>query len=292
MDGLDQTADEGTCFVDYSSAVAVLPQHPRQTGAPATERWIRLARAIESEVIPRLMLSQRPLEDAIAPSCDAAAFDAHSPEVLADLTLGHHDDRALAFVHGLLADGLPLESIFLDLLAPAARILGKRWEDDTISFAEVTIALTKLQRLMRRLAAASRPVGAAEDRGAVLLAAVPGEQHSFGVLMLEEFFRRDGWRVDILPGASREEILSALDLGHHAVVGLSISVDERIDVMKGLIRDIRKRRAGRVPFIMVGGRCFQDNPGLLQAVGGDFTAVDGREAIGHIRTQFSDGFRP
>ncbi len=204
MDGLDSTADEGTCYVDLSSAGSTLKQHTRQASAPEPERWSQIARTIESEVIPRLMLSQRRPDDALPASVEASRFDTTTPETLANLTLGQHDDEALAFVHALLADGLPLESIFLDLLAPAARILGKRWEEDTLSFAEVTIALTKLQRLMRRLAAVSRPTGAAVDRGAVLLTAVPGEQHLFGVLMLEEFFRRDGWRVDVLPGATRE----------------------------------------------------------------------------------------
>lgn len=291
MDGLEPTADEGTCFDDPPSAGSASTGRGQATGAAVADSWTRIARTIECEVIPRLMLSHRPVGSSPTGRVDASEFDEHTPTRLADMVLAGQGDDALAFVHALLADGLPLESIFLDLLGPAARVLGKRWEEDTISFTEVTIALTKMQRLMRRLAAVSRPMGAAVDRGSVLLTSAPGEQHLFGVLMLEEFFRRDGWQVDILPGGSPDEIISVIQSGNYRAVGISVSVDDHIDTLKSLIAEIRTRVAGRVPLLMVGGRCFVDNPGLLDIVGADFTAVDGREAIGHIHLRLTDETR-
>ena len=186
MDGLDQSADEGTCYDDLQTTGPASPLRGPAHGEQGAADWTRLARAIESEVIPRLMLSHRAPGDLPLGAIDASGFDERTPERLAALALSGHDDRALAFVYALLADGLPLESIFLDLLSPAARILGRQWEDDVITFTDVTIGLSRLQRLMRRLAAVSRPAGAAVDRGSVLLTAVPGEQHLFGVLMLED----------------------------------------------------------------------------------------------------------
>jgi methanogenic corrinoid protein MtbC1 len=51
-----------------------------------------------------------------------------------------------------------------------------------------------LQQLLRELSAAFEAETLPRLRSAVLVTA-PGDQHTFGVFILQEFFRRAGWDV-------------------------------------------------------------------------------------------------
>ena len=67
-------------------------------------------------------------------------------------SLSGDDSAAVAYVERLAGDTVPRSStIFLDLLAPTARRLGEMWETDTTDFANVTLAVSRLQRIMRHL---------------------------------------------------------------------------------------------------------------------------------------------
>jgi methanogenic corrinoid protein MtbC1 len=258
-----------------------------RVGSP--DRWMHLARTIESGIIPRLLLTYRSDLRHTAADVQAVDFNASTPETLGRIVLKRHDDAALGFIYQLLASGLPLESIFLDLLAPTARWLGEGWAEDELSFTEVTMALSRLQRLMRTLAKA---MNTAADRyrpgGRIILATAPSEQHVFGLLMLEEFFRRDGWEVECLPGSTRDDIIASMKSLPARAVGLSLSTDERLEELRVLIADLRSLPGAAHTVIMVGGRYFLDNPDMVKAVGADFTAIDGSQAISHIHSYMSE----
>ena len=85
----------------------------------------------------------------------------------------------------------------MELFAPTARHLGEMWEADTCSFADVTIGLSRLQQLMQTLSASfcEERVTVGRSPSALMLPASPGEQHTLGLYMVSEFFRREGWDV-------------------------------------------------------------------------------------------------
>lgn len=74
---------------------------------------------------------------------------------------------------------MPVESLYLDLLAPAARHLGELWCADACDFASVTLALGRLQKVMHQLSPAFEgDVQHREHGRRALLVPVPGEQHT------------------------------------------------------------------------------------------------------------------
>ena len=110
--------------------------------------------------------------------------------------VGDREDAVAALLDRLRQRGLPVEMLYLDLLAPAARLLGEMWSDDECDFATVTVALGRLQCLLRELSPAFGTEVAHPPNGRRALFAQPrDEQHSFGLSMVAEFFRRDGWEV-------------------------------------------------------------------------------------------------
>ena len=72
------------------------------------------------------------------------------------------------------------------------------WEDDRVSFADVTVALCRLHDVMRNLSSSQPPATDTLPQGRrALLVPMPGEQHTFGLVMVADFLpsRRVG-RLD------------------------------------------------------------------------------------------------
>lgn len=245
-----------------------------------------LARAIETAVLPRLLLTR----DAGPGTLPAAGADGPAPvaedvEALFRLLLADDRAGAEARIDGLQQRGVALERIFLDLLAPVARQLGQAWEEDTADFGTVTLGLMRLQHMLRDLAPAFAPPLRARtgypQGGArrILLAHPPGEQHSFGRDMLAAFFRRAGWRVWDTPPRGAREFAALVRREPFEVVGLSAGSTDRLDAVAGCIRAVRRSALNGQAGIMVGGPLFLAHPDHVALVGADATAADGRQAV-------------
>jgi MerR family transcriptional regulator, light-induced transcriptional regulator len=196
-------------------------------------------------------------------------------EVFAALALGADDGAAFAYVVDLQAKGASVESIFLDLLAPAARQLGAQWESDTTDFASVTLAVGRLQLIIHRLGD-SFVQEASDDHGgeSALLTIIPGDQHSFGLSMVAEFFRRAGWNLCTGPFSSHQELTSLVHNHWFDIVGFSVSSDRRLDELKKDIHDIRRDSRNRQVGIILGGPMITAQPGLVASMGADMMSAD------------------
>lgn len=268
-DGESSDRDSGSGAGGYSRFDR--PQHRKE----------RLLQTIEGEIIPRLMLVHRvadgrrePLpESVLRPSVDDVA-------ALGRLVLGSDTEHALRFVEEMAERGVPTDAIYLELLAPAARHLGTLWEQDQSDFMQVTIGLWRLQEVLHELAPAFlHEAEPAEPGRRVFLVPVPGDQHTFGAVVVAEFFRRAGWDVWDDPGASKEEIVRIVRSEWFSVVGLSVSCEQHFDGLASVIRAIRRASRNPAIGIMVGGQPFIERPERVALVGADATAADGRQAM-------------
>jgi methanogenic corrinoid protein MtbC1 len=187
---------------------------------------------------------------------------------------------ATAQVSGLRARAMPLERIYLEVLAPVARHLGDLWMSDRCDFTAVTVGLCCLQQLVLENSHAFGPrPGRRDSERRILLAPTPGEQHSFGLLMVGEFFRRQGWDVCSGTGASTRELVATTRKQWFSMVGFSMASDGRIDALAALIRDIRRNSRNPNIGVLVGGQAFAEQPELTALVGADATATDGQQAV-------------
>ena len=241
-----------------------------------------LAQLVEAQIIPRLLLVHK-----------ANAADFESPQFIgeqrltgadvlefANLVLSHDSDVATAYVEALHAQGFSPETLLLDLLAPAARHFGKMWEDDSADFMTVTLCLSRLQQTMRRFRQSARGEVLENPNGhRVLLTTAPGDQHSFGISIVAEFFRTAGWEVHDDPNLAIEEQLDLIRNEKFAVVGLSLSSEAFIENLIECMHSIRQESRNRGILIIVGGQLFLEHPELVATVGADATAADGKSAV-------------
>jgi MerR family transcriptional regulator, light-induced transcriptional regulator len=233
-------------------------------------------RLVEAELLPRIA---RLHGQAIAMQQGRpGAFAAHEIVEFAQAAL-RSDDRLLATVQRHVARGRALETIYLELLQPAARHLGDLWTDDAVDFATVTLGLCQMHRIVRELSPAFHVQGARRGDGChALLTPAGKEQHSLGLAMVGEFLRREGWLVSSGPFAGLSGLAAAVRSDWLTLVGFSLSCDRGLDELATQIRCVRQVSLNRDVWVLVGGRVFTDHPQLVARVGADAMACDARQA--------------
>lgn len=235
---------------------------------------------IQGEIIPRL-LSAHPAPVSVTVDIGGQPrLSAEEVQAFAPLPISLEADELLSRVEAFIARGVPVESIFIDLLAPSARKLGQFWEDDDCDFVDVTMGLWRLQEVMREVAmrvpAFTQPL--CEPRTA-LFSPLPGEQHSFGALMVEELFSRAGWASEALIEPRRQELLRVVAERNFDLLGLTVSCECPSRALSDLITSVRAVSKNPALQILIGGRVVNANPGLAIEVGADGTAPDARSAL-------------
>ncbi|MFN4114306.1 MAG: B12-binding domain-containing protein [Sphingomonadaceae bacterium] len=238
-----------------------------------------LSSLVESEIIPRLLLVHSTASPHPQVTGEALITLAEA-ERFAALPLELEADGLLEEVEAILARGVSAESVFIDLLAPSARYLGEMWEDDRCDFVDVTMGLWRLQEVMREIAIRSHPIARVlGGPRTALFAPMPGDQHSFGALMLDEVFSRAGWHSEALVGSGRRELLRFAADRPLDLIGLTVSCGCPSATISELIRSIRSVSRASNVHILIGGNAVNANPGLVAECGADGTAADGRSAL-------------
>ncbi|MFZ4691822.1 MAG: cobalamin B12-binding domain-containing protein [Burkholderiaceae bacterium] len=248
-----------------------------------------LMEILESQIIPNLLK----VNESASPffSTDRVRTNLPTQEEIArfaQLCIESDADAPDTFVQSLIAEGLASDAIFLHLLAPAARHLGYLWEDDICDFTQVTIGLVRMQQMTLRLGSEfQQQRKVAMDGMRALFAPVPGSQHTFGVLMVSEFFRREGWQVWMELGSSESVLLAAVEKDWFDVIGLSVGIEAHVESLTDTIRHIRLSSANRSAKILIGGPLLAVSPDLYKEVGADGAASDAATAVELAQTLFS-----
>ncbi len=233
---------------------------------PDGEDLAALARLVEAEILPRLMLAHRTATP--APSSEPVS----DAETLAALLIDPGPFDLGGAVESLLGSGLPLDRMLLEVLAPAARRLGTMWEDDTCDFVAVTEGLGRLQAVTRRLCSTMERTASPTGRS-ILLVPSPGETHAFGLSILASFFRESGWDVTTL-GRPGDDPAEELRKGWYDIVGLSLSCDVYAPALTALVPVLRRASRNPSVFVMVGGPYFARSGASASEVGADAYAPD------------------
>lgn len=252
-----------------------------------------LIKTIEAEIIPRLMAVH--LET--ASGLGGPRITLVRPEEVNDFTdtvISSETSRCLDYIESIRSRGVPLSSIYLDLLAPAARRLGAMWTADTCDFTQITVALWRMQQVMYDLSPSfqASTFHATESPKTIMLTPVPGSQHTLGILMVGEFFRRAGWDVRGEPAITRDRLLHDIHHQSFDMVGISVGSEPQLRDLDALIHDLRQASMNPSLAVMVGGPVFSHQPELLQHIGADATAIDAQSAVAQAEALVAAQRRP
>lgn len=261
-----------------------LPRFNEEDAAKQSlEMLTKLGRTIEIDVIPRLMqaLQSRQIET-IEPAHGDVSFVAEIDDFV-HLLLHHETDVAIKYLTTLRSTGASLAAIYLDLLGPAARRVGEMWDNDECSFADVTIVVCRMHQVLLAFSRCfDAPATSSNKNRNVLLLPAPGEQHTFGLLMVIEFLRREAWNCFSGTPIDRRETEKIINAQDYRVIGLSISADRHIDSTRSLIRWIKDCSRNFGASIIIGGNAVERIPDLVRQVGADASACSGEQAVRRI----------
>lgn len=244
-------------------------------------RQARLAEMVADQIIPQLvrlhnevLAEAPPIEHVVgvlAPSTSDISGLAH-------IVLGNDLEAAVAYVLMMRDRGLDMDTLFLELLEPAARHLGHLWDNDECDFIDVTLGVARLQKLLASFNG-SHLLPGLDTRRQVLLAMTPGDQHYFGASMVERFLQAAGWSVEAAFDHSAAEIARAASAQWFAVAGLTVGSERSLPALEETIRLIRRESRNQMIGIMVGGPVFTAKPELVLEVGADSTAINAPTAV-------------
>jgi methanogenic corrinoid protein MtbC1 len=244
-------------------------------------RQANLARIVSSNIIPRLLRLHTevvPNAPAVEVLIESLAPTGADISGLADIVLGNNLEAAAAYVTVLRDRGLSMETLFVELLEPTARFLGEMWDRDECDFVDVTLGVARLQKLLA-VFNDTHTAPSLDGRRQVLMAMTPGDQHYFGISMVERFLVAAGWRVQTELSGELDDIIDAARNHWFAVVGLTAGSDRQLLVLKSTIEALRKQSMNREISVMVGGPMFTANPALAIDVGADATAPNAPTAV-------------
>ncbi|HSP24878.1 MAG TPA: cobalamin B12-binding domain-containing protein [Saliniramus sp.] len=240
-----------------------------------------LESVVKSEVIPQLILAEKSAlltsHSAKAESRDATTAEVDAFQVL---IIHRNTSDCFEFVSALKNGGLSLRSIYLGLFAPVAQQLGTKWDNDELSFVDVTIALNRLQTLLHDFAEPTGQLDPLDAARRIVLASSPDEQHALGMLIVSELFRMKGWDVSGGPGlAVGTDLNSMVNDNWYGVVGLSAGTEERARQLKSEIDNIRRASRNQAISVLVGGPGFIEHPEISMSIGADGVAGDADDAV-------------
>lgn len=191
-----------------------------------------------------------------------------------------HDASATrACVDAWVQQGWTLEEIYLQGITAAAQCLGQWWLSDEIAFTEVTIGSSRLHRLLYECSPAFLADALPPRDSTILLIAEPGSQHTMGLFMLSEFFRRAGWRTLLEQPLSWVDKMRPVTRNWLDVVAISVGSDRQLDALRVWIRDLRALSPNPNIRIIAGGPMAQCIPEQLLAMGADWVGGDARSTV-------------
>lgn len=244
----------------------------KQKNLPVQDVALRVS-GLAIEVVAKLVAGSAPAERrprevivdklfAAVVSDDAGAFSALRPEL-----------RRARITAPMLAD------IYIP---EVARKLGQCWEDDSLSFAAVSIGTARLQAILREVGASWWADERAESASTTVLVIIPeGEQHTLGAMVLISQLRRKGVSVCLRFDPGGDELQSLLKGRLFDGVMITLSSSQKAPTVARLVQRIR-HSAPRPLVVVLGGSAVQEPSRMSQVTGVDLATNDLESALKSI----------
>ncbi len=197
--------------------------------------------------------------------------------------------EAFAVLDRARGAGLRLQTIYMDVLQPTLREIGRLWQENEITVADEHLATAISQSAMARLYDDVAAATAGAGRGRSLIAACAAvERHEIGLRMICDLLELEGWTTSYLGGSVPiESLVTMVRTRRPDVVALSVALAPHLPHLRAMIGALRDGLGDECPLLLVGGRPLVDRPELGLRLGADLTANGPVEAITLLARHFN-----
>jgi methanogenic corrinoid protein MtbC1 len=191
----------------------------------------------------------------------SASLPDHALEAyLADLVAGRRRE-CLAHVDALLSAGVPLRTLYVELLSAALHEVGRRWERGELTVAIEHVATSITEEILAHMFPRATRLSRLGRRAVVSCAA--DDFHQLGGRIVADTLEAAGWDVDFVgAGAGVEELVAAVARTRPELVALSVSIRSHLPSLERSVHAVRRAQ-----------------PRGLITVGGQGLAGDGAEVV-------------
>lgn len=160
-----------------------------------------------------------------------------------------------------------------------ARRLGRAWEEDSASFAEVSIGSARLQSFLKGLGTSWAADGTEDAAASTVLLVVPqGEQHTLGARVAAGWLRRKGISVCLRIAPTHTELAAILAQRRFDGAMISVACHERLETCTGLVKTLRDETSNGLR-IALGGAILGRGEDIATVSGVDIVTNDLPKAV-------------
>lgn len=192
--------------------------------------------------------------------------------------LASRRNAAMKTVLDAIDSGASLESIYLNIIQPAQRELGRRWQAGEISVAQEHYCTAATQFVMSQL----QPYFSKDNSsGNTLVAICVGDElHEVGLRIVADLFEVNGWNSVYLGANTPAKCVAEILVSSGAqVLAVSATMTQHLFSVADVIGVVRSHPDCQGVKILVGGYPFNVDPFLWKRVGADGYAIDAPKAI-------------
>ena len=140
-----------------------------------------------------------------------------------------------------LDKGLSLEFFFEGVAPIIAERLGDSWKQDTLTFSEVTVAVSKLRLLCQEFESHYlEVVTTTKPMQKILLFTLEGENHTFGSYLAALKLKKENFNAQIAIGYNESDLFKLIEFGDFHLIGVSIGSEAMINQSNLITGRIRK----------------------------------------------------
>jgi len=184
------------------------------------------------------------------------------------------------YITELLNLGMGIDLIVLELIPRIARKLGNQWASDSLSFAEVTIATGRLQKLIYSLDHLYQETRTSPSTAhSILVTAAPGSHHTLGPLILSNYFTWAGWSVLSESAPSERFIETTVASKSLTAIAVSIADYDQLDRLPKLIQSIRSKSLNPAIIVLTGGSLYNADAMSFGHIKADIKSSTPEEAL-------------
>lgn len=190
-----------------------------------------------------------------------------------DQAIGREPRAGVRLALDLLDQGVPSDTVIVDLLGAAQREVGERWLRDEWTVADEHLASGVTQRALDAVANSVEPP---VSQGFVIVACAEGDWHSLPAQMFAEQLRVNGFAVAFLGASTPVDHVAKL-IARHRPDALAVSCNLPL-YFSGLARLVDAAHLQGVP-VLGGGRALGLDPRRAIRLGADGWAATVSDAV-------------
>ena len=186
--------------------------------------------------------------------------------------------EAVRLIVGTAEDGVPISDLYIEVLQPVQREIGRLWQNNEITVAQEHYCTAVTQLVMSQLYSY---VFSGEKNGhKMVMTCISGELHEVGARMVADFFEISGWDTYFM-GANMpvESIVDAIIENDAELIGISVTMNYGVPFAQELIGRIKSNVQVAKTKVLVGGRPFLLSDTLWRVTGADGFAIDAAAAV-------------